>query len=274
MHKVERHYSQDDLEQSLFLALAEAGVDLDQLTPDDLASIDEFHIRGTEATIELAEEIGLNDNMQILDIGSGLGGPSRRLASKYGCRVTGLDLTEAFVRTAVLLSTRLGLDHLVSYRTGNALDMPFDDRSFDAVWTQHTAMNIGEKSQLYAEMFRVLKPGGHLAIYDVMAGPGGEVYFPVPWARDSSISFLVTEDDLRHYLEAAGFKIMSWRDTTEVGLAWFAAKSADIKKHGRPIVGYHILLGDDFPKMARNQLRSFNEKRMTLLQVIAKRPAA
>jgi SAM-dependent methyltransferase len=222
----------------------------------------------------MAEEIGLNDKMQVLDIGSGLGGPSRRLASNYGCHVTGLDLTEAYCRFARALSIRLGLDHLVSYRTGNALDMPFDDMRFDILWTQHAAMNINDKTRLYSEMFRVLTPGGHLAIYDVMSGPGGEVYFPVPWARDSSISFLATEDELRRYLETAGFRIVSWRDTTETGLAWFAAKSAEIKKQGRPIVGYHILLGDDFPQMGRNQLRSFNEKRMTLLQVIAMRPGA
>jgi SAM-dependent methyltransferase len=273
MHNVERHYNHCDLEQTILAALKKAGKNIDQLTLDDLATIDEFHIRGPEATREMAEEIGLNDKMQVLDVGSGLGGPSRRLASNYGCQVMGLDLTEAYCRFAEAISIRLGLDHLVSYQTGNALELPFDDRRFDTVWTQHTAMNISEKSQLYSEMFRVLKPGGHLAIYDVMAGPGGEVYFPVPWARDATISFLATEDELRHYLEAAGFRIISWRETTEAGLAWFAAKSAEIKKQGRPIVGYHILLGDDFPQMGRNQLRSFKEKRMSLLQVIAMRPA-
>ena len=272
MHRVERHYTHADIEQTILQALEKAGKDLDQLTLDDLAQVDEFHIRGPEATLEMAEEIGIDAEMQVLDVGCGLGGPSRRLASIYGCHVTGLDLTEAYCRVAEALSDRLGLGHLVSYRTGNALDMPFEDTRFDVLWTQHTAMNIGEKAQLYSEMYRVLKPGGHLAIYDIFAAPGGEVYFPVPWARDPSISFLATGDELRDYLGAAGFNIISWRDTTDVGLAWFAAKSAQIKNHGRPILGYHMLLGDDFLKMARNQLRSFNENRMALLQVIAVRP--
>jgi ubiquinone/menaquinone biosynthesis C-methylase UbiE len=272
MNHIEQHYSLDDLEQAILLALERAGKDIDRLTLEDLASIDEFHIRGPEATCEMAEEIGLGEGMHVLDVGSGLGGPSRRLASKYGCRVTGLDLTEAYCLVAEALAVRLGLDRLVSYRTANALDMPFEDMHFDVLWTQHTAMNISEKDRLYHEMYRVLKPGGHLAIYDIIASPGGDVYFPLPWARDPSISFLATGDELRHLIEAAGFNILSWRDTTDVGLDWFAAKSAQIKKEGKPIVGYHLLLGDDFPQMARNQLRSFKENRMALLQVIAKRP--
>jgi len=274
MHQVEQHYTIGDIERTILQALETAGKDIDRLNLDDLAQIDEFHIRGPEATAQMAEEIGIDAEMQVLDVGCGLGGPSRRLASNYGCRVTGLDLTEAYCRAAEAFSVRLGLNHLVSYRTGNALDMPFEDERFDVLWTQHASMNISDKAQLYSEMYRVLKPGSHLAIYDIIAGPGGDVYFPVPWARDPSISFLATGDELRHFLGTAGFDIISWRDTTDVGLAWFAAKSAQIKKHGRPILGYHMLLGDDFPQMARNQLRSFKEDRMALLQVIAQRPAA
>ena len=273
MNKVERHYNQRDLEQTIFQALETDGIDLEHLALDDLAGIDEFHIRGAEATIELAEEIGLNQRMKLLDVGSGLGGPSRRLASVYGCRVTGLDLTEAYCRVAQELSARTNLEHLVSYQTGSALNMPYANMSFDALWTQHVAMNIAEKNKLYTEMYRVLKPGGRLAIYDVMAGPGGDVYFPIPWARDPSISFLATDKELRYHLEQTGFNIASWRDTTEVGLAWFKEKSAHFKKHGRPALGYHLLLGDDFLQMARNQLRSLKENRMRLLQVIAERPA-
>lgn len=273
MDNVERHYTQGELERTIFLALESDGVDLERLALEDLAPIDEFHIRGPEATRELAEEIGLGRGMRVLDVGSGLGGPSRRLASVYGCRVTGLDLTEAYCRVAEALSARLGLDHLVSYRSGTALDMPFEDMRFDVLWTQHVAMNIGKKSQLYTEMYRVLKPGGRLAIYDVIAGPGGEVYFPVPWARDPSISFLTTNEELRQFLGEAGFNIISWRDTTAAGLAWFREKSVHIKKHGRSALGYHILLGEDFPQMARNQLRSLNENRLALLQVVAERPA-
>jgi MPBQ/MSBQ methyltransferase len=271
MHEVERHYTRGQLERSILEALERAGKDLERLSLDDLAPIDEFHIRGREATRELAEEIGLDAEKLVLDIGCGLGGPSRRLASEYGCRVIGLDLTEEYCRVAEALSTRLRLQALVSYRTGNALALPFDDTSFDVVWTQHTSMNIGDKARLYGEMYRVLKPGGQLAIYDILAGPGGEVHFPVPWAREPSISFLVSPDELRGLLRETGFTITSWQDTTQAGRAWFEAMAERIRTEGRPTLGYHILLGDDLVVMAQNQVRNLNEARIVLVQIVAQR---
>jgi ubiquinone/menaquinone biosynthesis C-methylase UbiE len=273
MHEVERHYTRGQLERSIFEALESAGKDLERLSLDDLAPIDEFHIRGREATKEVAEEIGLDAKKLVLDIGSGLGGPSRRLASEYGCRVIGLDLTEEYCRVAEALSTRLGLQALVSYRTGNASALPFDDTSFDVVWTQHASMNIGDKARLYGEMYRVLKPAGQLAIYDILAGPGGEVHFPVPWAREPSMSFLVSPDELRGLLRETGFTITSWKDTTQAGQAWFEAMAERVRTEGRPTLGYHILLGDDFAVMAQNQVRNLHEARIVLMQIVAQRPA-
>jgi MPBQ/MSBQ methyltransferase len=159
MHEVERHYTRSQLERSILQALEGAGKDLERLSLDDLAPIDEFHIRGRAATRELAQEIGLDRQKRVLDIGCGLGGPSRHLASEYGCRVIGLDLTEEYCRVAEALSARLGLQDLVSYRTGDALEIPFEDGSFDVVWTQHVSMNISDKTRLYGETYRILRPG-------------------------------------------------------------------------------------------------------------------
>jgi ubiquinone/menaquinone biosynthesis C-methylase UbiE len=120
-----------------------------------------------------------------------------------------------------MLADRIGLGQLITYRQGNALDMSFEDATFDVVWTQHAAMNIADKARLYAEIWRVLEPGGLLAIFDVVAGPGGTLIFPVPWAREPSISFLATPDELRTLLEQTGFQVISWRDTSEEGRIWF-----------------------------------------------------
>lgn len=269
---VQEHYAHRDLATAIFAALTAAGKDPDNLRPEDLAPVDEFHIRGRRATLDLARLARLNDTMHILDVGSGIGGPSRCLALEFGCRVTGLDLTAEYCRVAQILADRLGLSDRISYRHGDALDMPFDDASFDVVWTQHTAMNIPDKPQLYAEMWRVLRPGGILAIYDVLAGSGGPVHFPVPWAREPSISFLASPDEMRLLLEEAGFEILSWRDTTGLGREWFRAVRQKMQDKGPSPLGVHVLLGPDFQTMAQNLVRNLEENRIALIEILARRP--
>jgi ubiquinone/menaquinone biosynthesis C-methylase UbiE len=272
---IAEHYTMQDLAEAIFTGLKQAGKDLNNLKQEDLAPVDEFHIRGREATVELAQQLGLNASKHILDVGSGVGGASRYLASAYGCRVTGLDLTEAYCHVARLLADRIGLGQLIVYRQGNALDMPFENASFDIVWTQHTAMNIADKARLYAESWRVLKPGGLLAIYDIVAGEGEPLIFPVPWAREPSISFLVTSDELRELLGQAGFQVVSWRDTSEEGRSWFREVAEKMQKvGGTPPLGFHILLGPDFKTMARNQVRNLNENRICLIEAVVQRPSS
>lgn len=270
---VPAHYGRQDLETAILQALLAAGKDLDRLRPEDLAPMDEFHIRGRQATQELARQIRIDETMQVLDVGSGLGGASRYLALEFGCRVTGLDLTEEYCRVATMLARRLGLDTLVSYRHGNALSMPFEDASFDVLWTQHAAMNIPDKAGLYREMWRVLKPGGVLALYDILAGAGGAVHFPVPWAREPSISFLIPPRQLRDTLEGIGFEVLSWRDTTEEGRSWFRQTVGKMRREAPPPVGLHVLLGEDFRLMAQNQVRNLEEDQIALIAAVVRRPA-
>lgn len=268
---IQSHYTRSDLGNVILAALEKAGKDVDRLTPADLAPVDEFHIRGRTATLELARAAGLDASHHVLDVGSGVGGTSRCLAREFGCRVTGIDLTEEYCRAAAMLSARAGLAHLVDYRQGDATRLPFDDAAFDVVWTEHVAMNIPDKALLYAEMHRVLKPGGTLAIYDILAGPSGPVLFPVPWARTPETSFLVRPDELRQSLAQAGFTITDWSDTTDVARAWFVALAEKLRNHGLPAIGFHLLLGPDFQTMAQNQRRNLEEGRIVLAQVIARK---
>src|SRR6516165_1755861 len=191
--RVASHYS-ENLELAGLIAnhLRSAGKDFQRLTTTDLATVDEFHIRGRKATLELAEKMNLNADSNVLDIGSGLGGPARTLAETYGCRVTGIDLTQAFCDAAAAMSDWVGLSKRVSFRQGDATNLPFADKQFDAAMTIHVAMNITNKDKMYAEARRVIKPGGVFAVYDVLQGEGGDVLYPVPWARDPSISYLAT----------------------------------------------------------------------------------
>lgn len=268
---IQQHYGRADLGNAILAALQKAGKDLDRLTLEDLAPIDQFHIRGRAATLELARAAGVGAGQRVLDVGSGVGGAARSLAREFGCHVTGVDLTEEYCRAGEMLTRRLGLDHLVDHRQADATELPFADGSFDVVWTEHAAMNIADKPRLYREMSRVLKPGGTLAIYDVLAGPSGPVLFPVPWARTPEASFLVTPEELRQLLEQAGFAIAQWRDTTELCREWFVALAEKIRRDGVPPLGFHVLLGAEFAAMAQNQRRNLEEGRIAVVQVVGRR---
>lgn len=266
--RVSEHYTHGDLSAAVLAALAEAGKDVERLTLEDLAPIDEFHVRGRSATLELGEGLDLRSDMEVLDVGGGLGGPARTLAATYGCRITAIDLTEAYCRVAAMLAARVGLANRVAACRANALCLPFADAAFDAVYSQHAAMNIADKSALYREIARVLKPEGRFGLYDILQGPGGAPHFPVPWARTAETSFLVTPEELRERLAGAGLSVLSWRDTTVEGRTWFEAMRRRMAEEGPPKLGFHLLLGPAFAEMAQNQARNLAEERIRLIEAI------
>jgi MPBQ/MSBQ methyltransferase len=279
---VERHYTRPNLENTILTALRNAGKNVDQLTVDDLAPIDEFHTRGREATANLASLIhkNLQPNFHVLDVGSGIGGPSRYLASRFGCHVTGLDLVGEYCHVADSLAKRVKLDNLLTYRQGDATHIPFDDATFDVVWTQHASMNIAYKKRFYSEMHRVLKPGGTLAIYDVFKGNnstniGGSTsstHFPLPWAPDPSISHLILREDARKLLnEVLGFKEVAWEDKTESVIDWIKQMINRAQTSGPPQIGLHVLVGPHWGDLVKNLLKNLEEGRIAVAQGIFER---
>ncbi len=269
-HPVEDHYTRQDLGEIILAALKQAGKDIDRLTLDDLAPVDEFHGGQRQATMRLAGLLTLAGGERVLDVGSGIGGPSRFLASRYGCHVTGIDLTAEFCRVAEMLTRLTGLTGKVSYRQGNALDLPFDDMSFDVVWSQNASMNIADRDRLYAEMYRVLKAGGRLALQEVVAGHGGAPHYPVPWAREPGISFLLSAEATRAKLEAAGFRVVTWQDTTRPSLQSSLAR-AQAAEGPPPALGIHLLIGRDWETIARNSARNLQEDRTRLFNAVLQR---
>lgn len=279
---VERHYTRPNLENIILTALRNAGKNVDQLTVDDLAPIDEFHTRGREATANLASLLNdyLRPNFHVLDVGSGIGGPSRYLASRFGCRVTGLDLVEEYCHVADSLAKRVKLNNLLTYRQGDATHIPFDDATFDVVWTQHASMNIAYKKRFYSEMHRVLKPGGKLAIYDVFKGKTisiidgstSSIHFPVPWAPDPSISYLILREDTRKLLrDVIGFKEVAWEDKTESVIDWIKQMRMRAQTSGPPQIGLHVLVGRHWSDLVKNLLKNLEEGRIAVAQGIFER---
>ncbi len=224
--QVERHYGVGGLLSTISKALRDEGLEPPSVTVDDLAPVDSFHLRGRESTTELAELAELEPGRTVIDVGCGIGGTSRYLASEFGCEVTGVDLTPEYCEVAAELSRWTGLEAVTRFHCASALDLPLEDASFDVAWTEHAQMNISDKVALYREVARVVRSGGSLVFHDIFQGPGGEPHFPVPWAGDSSLSHLVLPEDAQAVLESVGFHARVWRDQSEVSSAWLRDRNA------------------------------------------------
>jgi sarcosine/dimethylglycine N-methyltransferase len=261
---VRDHYRATGLTGRLKIALAALGPEGQQLTPQQLAALDQFHTRGLAATAELGKLAGVTAGMSVLDIGSGIGGPARFLAATCGCQVTGVDLSEPFVDAARYLTERTGQHGQVSFETASALELPFDTGRFDVALLQHVAMNISDRSRLYREIRRVLKSGGRLAIFDVVLN-GGEPHYPVPWARTPATSFLLTADATRAAIEPAGFRTLAWHDDTEAAKAWIAQLRAS---GPLPSPNLGVVMGPDFAQLAANLGRNLMEGRLGILTAV------
>lgn len=261
---VREHYRATGLTERLKVALAALGPEDRPLMPQQLSALDQFHTRGLAATAELAQLAAITADMSVLDVGSGIGGPARFLAATYGCRVTGIDLSEPFVDAARYLTRRTGQSERVSFRTASALELPFDGDEFDVVLLQHVAMNIGDRAALYREIERVLKPSGRFATFDVVAN-GGEPHYPVPWARTPTTSFLLTADATREAIEHAGFRTLVSQDDTAAAKAWIA----QLRESGPPPApNLGVVMGPDFAQLAANLGRNLVEGRLGVFTAV------
>jgi len=219
MAGLKAHYSVNDIEARILAALRAAGLDPEQsLSPVELGALDHFHTGGFRASLVLKDLAQIRAEDRILDIGAGLAGPARMLAASPGCQVDCIDLSPDYCVAAVLLNQLTGLDEQVAVQVGSALDIPFADNSFDAVWMQNVGMNIPDKPKLYQEIYRVLKPGGRFAFQEMVAGETSATYFPLPWATDAADNFLISASEMHTLLTRSGFRELYFEDVSEAPL--------------------------------------------------------
>jgi ubiquinone/menaquinone biosynthesis C-methylase UbiE len=267
---VAQHYTHGSLETALLDGLRQSGKNPDRIDPDDLAAVDEFHIGGRQATVEFADQLGLRPGMELLDIGSGIGGPARYFAHRRQCRVTGIDLTDEYVRVAGALSKRAGLMDSLKFVQGSALSLPFPAGSFDGAYMLHVGMNIADKATLFAQVKRVLGPGSVFGVYDVMRIGAGELAFPVPWARTADSSFVAAADDYRRLLRDAGFTVLRERERHAFAIEFFKKMQARVAESGPPPLGLHIVMGADFPHKVRNLVANLENGLLAPIEMICR----
>jgi ubiquinone/menaquinone biosynthesis C-methylase UbiE len=266
--QVRAHYGTEPLVERVEQALADAGLG-GEVAPSELASLDQFHVGGIAAARQLADALAAEAAASVLDLGSGLGGPARLLAAEHGCRVSGVDLSDRFVAVARLLTERTGLSDRVEFSQGDVTALDFADDSFDHAWSLHVAMNIADREAFYGEARRVIKRGGHFAVYDVVERDRRPLTFPLPWSSTPETSCLLSAAATREALDRAGFGEISFEDQTEQALAWFAGSQAATPPAANTLgAGLATVMGPDFPTMGLNLRDNLLDGRVGLVQLV------
>ena len=263
--EINKYYGISGILDSILVGLEGSGKKLDSLEPEDLSSIDEFHTRGKESTIELADLAQFHSHHNVLDVGCGLGGSARYLAKKYDCNVFGIDLTDEYIDVAHKLTEFVNLSDKVSFKQASAIDLPFPSENFDIVWTEHTQMNIADKEKFYGELSRVLKPNGRLVFHDVFFGSARSPYYPTPWAEYDSLSSLCTQEEVKSAIEKSNLSINEWQDKSKKSLEFFKEMIKRTEKSGPPPLGFHLLMGKTAKTKLLNLTRNLEEDRTTVV---------
>ena len=267
---IENQYYTSELFEDIIERLKGQEVNLNQVSRDHLAGVDEIHLRGAEVSKEIVRELGLGDS-KLLDIGCGIGGPSRMLADEFNFKVTGIDISHEYIRTAQKLSELVRLEHKTKFIQADALELPFGKGSFDVVWTQHVQMNIHDKVKFYSEIERVLSDNGTFIYYDIFKQENGDVDYPVPWANNPSISFLETISTMNGILTDLGFTKMQSTDQTAKASQFLLGLFEKIKLNGPPNLGLNVLMGSSTKEKLGNILKGLEEEKIVLQSGIYKK---
>lgn len=269
---IAEHWGRGDVYGLIISALAKAGKPLEGLTVEDLAPVDHYHARGFPATVELADRLPIRPGDHILDIGCGVGGPARYIAQRFGCRVSGLDITEPYVQAANKLTALLRMEGQVQVLLGDGQKLPYGDACFDGAYALHVTMNVADRPRFFAEAWRVLRPGAFFALTEHGLGPEGSPHHPVPWSEDGSGAYLVTPQQTQALLQGAGFTGI---EVEEAGAKYLAGykRAVQLAERGQlPPLGVHLLMGENAVLKMSNAARNIEEGRTRPIEVICRKP--
>ena len=269
---VSKHYTHGNLVAAIQRGIESLGKTTNSITVDDLAPVDEFHIGGRQASEDFLSQLDLTPEKKVLDVGCGLGGAARFVASRYGCHVTGVDLTPEYIETAKAVCGWVGLDSRISLHQGSALALPFADSAFDRAYMLHVGMNIDDKVKLCLEVGRVLRPNSLFGIYDVMRTGDGELTYPVHWAETAASSAVAAPAQYREALEKAGFMVIAERSRRDFALSFFNQLRARSAAAGAPPpLGLHILMVRNVPDKVQNMIENVSSGRIAPVEMIARK---
>jgi ubiquinone/menaquinone biosynthesis C-methylase UbiE len=252
-------YQTTTLYENILEQIISSGVDKKSITTKHTSAFDEFHVRGREVTKGIFNNIELNDTSQVLDIGCGPGGTCRMIAEKYNCDVTGIDITEEYIRTAKKLSKLTKTDKLTSFLTADANKLPFINSSFNLIITQHVQMNIEDKERFYSEISRTIRSGGRFVYYDIFkAINDNNISYPLPWADNREQSFMAHRTAIHNILASYGFIPETFTNQTQDSSKALQKLLTKIADGSFNIEGQKLFMGDDTINKLTNLFNQLN----------------
>ena len=268
---IENFWTRGDLYSRINQAMSDSGLNNKKLEIEDLFPIDQYHARGIGATKDLGKRMPITKNQKILDVGCGLGGPARYYAKEFKCHITGVDITPSFIEIGNKFNRLTSMSTMVDLYVGNGEKLEFEDEVFDGAYSQHVTMNISDRMKFFSEIYRVLKKGSFFAFTEHGLGPEGDPIFPLPWADNQEMSFLLPLENTNAILKEIGFQNIKIIETSDKYIAGYEKLIQKQPKSEKPTLGIHVIGGSSMHERSINSMRSIKENRTLPFEIVCEK---